>query len=68
MKLHEADETGVSSKTDYMKGVNEAKEQCSALFPSTKYGKHLTNTGCKYKHELSKKKRKIGQKKSRYFK
>lgn len=68
MKLHEADEIDVSSETNYVKGADEAKEQCTALFPSIKYGKHLTNTGCKCKHELSKEKRKIGQKNSRYFK
>lgn len=60
--------TDVSSKTNYVKRVNEAKKQCNALFPSTKYGKHLMNTGCKWKRELSKEKRKIGQKNSRFFK
>lgn len=67
-KLHEGDEIDVSSKTNYVKGVNEAKEQYTALFTSTKYGNHLSNTDFKCKHELSKEKRKIGQKNSKYFK
>lgn len=32
MKLHEADEI-VSSKTNYVKGANEAKEQCMHCSP-----------------------------------
>lgn len=68
MKLHEADEIEVSSKTNYVKGPNKAKEKYKALFPSTKHGKHLTNTGCKCKHELPKGRSKIGQKNSRFHK
>jgi len=68
MKLHEAHEIDVSSKTNYVKGPNRAKEQYTALFPSTKHGKHLTDTGCKCKCELPKEKRKIGLKNSRFHK
>lgn len=68
MKLHEGDEIDVFSKTNYVKRPNKAREKYTALFPSTKHGKHLTNIGCKGQHELPKEKSKIGQKTSRFHK
>lgn len=45
--------------------LKRSMQHCS---PATSQGKHLTNTGCKCKHELPKKKRNIGQKNTRFHK